>query len=1153
MSRSLADPDTRTRQLAASDPDVSAWVSANAGAGKTTVLRNRVLRLLLRGVDPGRILCLTFTKAAAAEMSNRVFAELARWVGLDDTALGEAIEEIAGEAPSAERLSEARRLFARAIETPGGLRVDTIHGFCTRLLQAFAFEANVPARFAVLEDEQARDLMAQAQLAVLSSAVSGKAPALSAALSRVGAHVSARDFGPLVEAALGLRIWKTDAAREPDFLSRLRDDLSGALEIGPGLTLSEIDDAIWSPAQAAFARRACAAWGQGSDKDRARAAELSRIATLDPAPRLAAYETLLLTEDRDEKVLRARKNLASAAARKADPGLDEALHAEALRLLRLLDRRRALETRERSLALFALVGAIRARFAKLKSERAALDFDDLIAATRRLLVRASAAFVLYKLDAAIEHLLVDEAQDTNFEYWAILRALTSEFTAGSGARSGRLRTVFAVGDEKQSIYGFQGAEPRIFGEMRDLFAKDYRALALEEAELYRKITLNLSFRSTQDVLSAVDAVFELEAHFEGLTADGMQPPDHVSIRRGEPGSVDLWPVVAKDEAAAVNPFVRPELGALPASAEVKLARRIAEEVRRWTREGCDLGRAVQAGDVLILVRRRGKMFEAVIRALKRAGVPVAGADRLSLSTHIAVEDLVAAGRAALLPEDDLTLAALLKSPLIGLDDDDLQRIAPSRKGSLRNALREAASSDPRLAKADQRLDAMREAALNKGAFAFFAELLGPRQGRKALAARLGAEAAEASDEVLRLALAYERSGGASLPRFLDALERSGADIKRDLSAARGEVRVMTVHGAKGLEAPIVVLADACASSARTERLLALPADGDKRVPAWVPRLELDCAATARARRDEAAGRAREERRLLYVAMTRARDRLIVAGCPVNGKVPAGSWYAMVQNALAAKSPPGLVDLAAPPGEEPVKRWRITQGSRSTPLAPSPSKGAPKSARPEWLDRPAPEEPMARPPLRPSSALDAADERGGGGFAPNPDAVLAGRFAHALLEHLPGIAPERRAEAAEVLGREGENGLAAERRAEIAAKAQALIAEPKVAPLFSKASLAEVSLAGEIELPNGKRCAVAGRIDRLAITQGAVLIADFKTSLPTQGRARARAFVQLAIYRALVRDLYPGRPIRCFLIELDGPRRLEPTEQELENALQLISV
>ncbi|MBW0005073.1 MAG: double-strand break repair helicase AddA [Hyphomicrobiales bacterium] len=1153
MSRANPDPDTKRRQLDASDPDVSAWVSANAGAGKTTVLRNRVLRLLLGGIDPGRILCLTFTKAAAAEMSNRVFTELARWVGLDDAALGEAVEAISGERPSAERRSEARRLFARAIETPGGLRVDTIHGFCTRVLQSFAFEANVPVRFGVLEDEEARELMAQAQLAVLSSAVSGETPELAEALSRVGAHVSARDFGPLVDAALGLPMWKTDEAREPDFLTHLRDELSRALAIEPGLTFREIDDDIWSAAQAEITRRACAAWSRGSEKDQERAAELARIATLDTDERLTAYERLLLTEDRGERALRARKNLASAAARKSDPGLGEALQAEAERLSRHLDRRRAVATRERTLALFTLVHAIRARFARLKTERASLDFDDLIAATRRLFVRASSAFVLYKLDAAIEHLLVDEAQDTNSEYWAILRALTAEFTAGSGARAGRLRTIFAVGDEKQSIYGFQGAEPKIFGEMRDLFAKDYRALALEEArELYRTITLNLSFRSTQDVLSAVDAVFELESHFEGLTADGARPPEHFSIRRGEPGSVDLWPVMTKDETAKVNPFLAPLLGALPASAEVKLARRIAAEVKRWIREGCDLGRAVQAGDVLILVRRRGKMFEAVIRALKRAGVPVAGADRLSLSTHIAVEDLIAAGRAALLPQDDLTLACLLKSPLIGLDDEDLQRIAPSRKGSLRHALRNAASGDPRLAQADQRLDMMREAALNKGVFAFFAELLGPRQGRKALAARLGAEAADASDEVMRLALAYERSGGTSLFRFLEALERSGADIKRDLSAARGEVRVMTVHGAKGLEAPIVFLADACAASLKAERLLSLPVEAGRRVTAWVPRLELDCTATSLARRDEAASRAREERRLLYVAMTRARDRLIVAGCPVNGKVPDISWYAMVKKALELKSPPGLVDLTEQGSSEPVKRWRISPGAKVTPFARTAQKLASKPTRPEWLDRRAPEEPLRRPPLRPSSALDAADEGAVDGFAAGRDALLAGRFAHALLEHLPAIAPERRAAAAEILGRDRNTGLSARHRDEIIARTLALMIEPSIAALFAENSLAEVSLSGEIELPGGKKCAVAGRVDRLALTEEGVLIADFKTNLPSAGAALTRALVQLAIYRALARHLYPGRRIRCFLVELDGPRRLEPKAEELEHALGLIS-
>ncbi|MBV9518717.1 MAG: double-strand break repair helicase AddA [Hyphomicrobiales bacterium] len=1153
MNTFRADLDTRARQLAASDPEASAWVSANAGAGKTTVLRNRVLRLLLCGVDPGRILCLTFTKATAAEMSNRVFAELARWVSLDDEALGNAIMDVSGEAASAERLGEARRLFARAIETPGGLRVDTIHGFCTRLLQAFPFEANVPARFAVLEDEEARELMAQAQFSVLSSAVAGDVPALAEALARVGEHVSARDFGPLVEAALGLRVWKTDAAQEPDFLAQLRQDLSRALEIAPGSTPKDIEEELWSPAQAALAKRAFAAWNQGSKSDKERAAELARIPTLEPAERVATYENLLLTRNGEEKGLRARKNQASVAACQADEEIEQDLQAEAERLLRLLDRLRAIEARERSLALLSLAAAIRARFARLKSERAALDFDDLIAATRRLLTRVSSTFVLYKLDAAIEHLLVDEAQDTNSDYWAILRALTSEFTAGSGARAGRRRTVFAVGDEKQSIYAFQGAEPKIFGEMRDLFAKDFRALSIEEdRELYRKITLNLSFRSTQDVLAAVDAVFALEAHFEGLTADGGRPPDHVSIRRGEPGCVDLWPVVAKDETATVDPFAQPELGALPASAEVKLARRIAGEAKRWIKEGCDLGRAVHPGDVLILVRRRGKMFEAVIRALKRAGVPVAGADRLSLSTHIAVEDLIAAGRAALLPEDDLTVAALLKSPFIGLDDDDLQRLAPQRKGSLRRALREAACSDPRLLQADQRLDAMREAALNKAVFAFYAELLGPGHGRKALAARLGAEAAEASDEVLRLALAYERSGGTSLFRFLDALERSGADIKRDLSAARGEVRVMTVHGAKGLEAPIVLLADACGASPRAERLLSLPVDAHKQVPAWVPRIELDCAATSRARRQEAASRAREERRLLYVAMTRARDRLIVAGCPVNGKVPASSWYAMVKNALDAKSPPGLIDLPTQPGVEPVKRWRLSPPSPVTSLTAAAKRSVPESTRPEWLDRPAPAEPVTRPPLRPSSVLDAADERAAGGYpAATRDSLLAGRFAHGLIEHLPRIAPERRAAAAAILGRD-EVGLAPQHREEIAERVLALIVQPEVAPLFSARSLAEVSLSGEIELPDGRSLSVAGRIDRLALTPEAVLIADFKTSLPEKGRAITHGLVQLAVYRALVRNLYPDLPIRCFLIELDGPHRLEPGEKDLEEALRLIS-
>ena len=509
-----------------------------------------------------------------------------------------------------------------------------------------------------------------------------------------------RDFGPLIEAPLGSAALEGGCGARAHS-SQVSAAISRRLEIEPGATRGEVEARSGRPRKRR-SRGALAPPGRsGRTRTRARAAD-SRRSRARARPSGSRPMPNCFSPRTRRESLRARKSLSSAAARNADPGARGGAAGRG-RASVAPPRPPAARSRRASAACPVRArGAIRARFAKLKSERAALDFDDLIASTRRLLARASAAFVLYKLDAAIEHLLVDEAQDTNFEYWAILRALTSEFTAGSGARAGRPRTVFAVGDEKQSIYGFQGAEPKIFGEMRDLFAKDYRALALEEArELYRKITLNLSFRSTQDVLSAVDAVFELEAAFRGV--DRRRPPParpyrHPPRRARQRRSLARRP--RRTRPSTVNPF------------RAARARRLAGERRGQAR--APHRRRSEALDARGLRPRSrgagGRRADpgAPARQDIRGGHPgaetrrrpVAGADRLSLSTHIAVEDLVAAGRAALLPEDDLTLAALLKSPLVGLDDEDLQRIAPARKGSLRRALREAASSDPRLAAAD---------------------------------------------------------------------------------------------------------------------------------------------------------------------------------------------------------------------------------------------------------------------------------------------------------------------------------------------------------------------------------------------------------------------------------------------------------------------
>ena len=414
-----------------------------------------------------------------------------------------------------------------------------------------------------------------------------------------------------------------------------------------------------------------------------------------------------------------------------------------------------------------------------KQRIGALDFDDLIAKTLALLSRGDGAWVLYKLDRGIDHVLVDEAQDTNPEQWQILRHITEDFSAGSGARARQIRTVFAVGDPKQSIFGFQGAAPREFETSRRYWKARTESAALR----FQDVRLTLSFRSAKAVLSAVDRTFAEPLHFRGLSfEDSAVGTTHESARTNAPGRVELWPTVEPREER------QPEAWALPVdeperhSPPVLLASRIAKTVRDWTSKGDEAGRVWSAGDILVLVRKRGAAFEAVIRALKSAGVPVAGADRLDIGEHIAVADLIAAGRAALLPEDDLTVATALKSPLVGFTDDDLTRIAGRRDGSesLHQALhRHAGANDEAAQRGCDALRTWRALAQMHGPFGFFATVLGPLGGRRKLVARLGSEAADAIDAFLCVAHGAEATETPSLTTFLARFE---------FGVARGEAR-----------------------------------------------------------------------------------------------------------------------------------------------------------------------------------------------------------------------------------------------------------------------------------------------------------------------------------------------------------------------------
>jgi ATP-dependent helicase/nuclease subunit A len=776
----------------------------------------------------------------------------------------------------------------------------------------------------------------------------------------------------------------------------------------------------------------------------------------------------------------------------------------------------------------------------MKAERGVLDFNDQIARALALVTRSSAAWVLHKLDYGLDHLLLDEAQDASQPQWGILATLSAEFFVGAGVRP-KNRTVFAVGDEKQSIFAFQGAAPEMFAEMKRAFAKRHS----DADRPFADVPLTFSFRSSQTILDAVDMTFRTELAWRGMAAAGEPPPKHDAIRSHLKGVVELWPPIAP------IPSPDPEdWRVLEQAAEddppVILAKRIAEVIRGWLRPTSPERvvdpasgeiRRIRESDVMILVRSRNVFFEAMIRALKAADVNTAGADRLKLKDHIAVMDLIAIGRAALLPDDDLTLACALKSPLMGFDDDALMKIAARRSGSLAEAL--AAADEGVAVEAARRLEGWRARAKALSPFAFYALLLGQDRGRRALIGRLGPEAADPIDEFLALALAHEQRAAPSLHNFLAQVETIDVEIKRDMEVETEGVRVLTVHASKGLEAPIVFLPDSCGGpDARHEpKLLRLssPRPGDPPVLAWAKKSIEDADAVAAARAEAREAQAGEYRRLLYVAMTRAAQRLIVAGHETSRPRPPDCWYNLIHSGLAD----ALVEAPAPfRGGGTILRFG--EGLQAEGLGATAPGRAP-GALPDWLVASAAPE-TAAPVLNPS--------RAGGVGGGDRERALQGRLAHTLLEMLPALAPQRRPGAVAAYLDTWGNALAESARTTLASKLLAAIDAPELGHIFSPNSRSEVALAGLLPRPGRPDLPYSGRLDRLVATDQGVLIVDFKLGEKPEHPAAAHV-AQLALYRAALEPLYRGAKIRAALVYLDGPTLTEISGEELDTALNAV--
>ena len=1118
-------------QAAAVDPNVHASVSASAGSGKTQVLTGRVLRLLLNGASPETILCLTFTKAGAAEMANRVGARLAAWVRLSDPLLRKELHGL-GERNDPEALLRARRLFAKVLEAPGGLRIQTIHSFAQALLASFPAEAGIAPGFTPIEGRAEQELARTTLATLLADAESrgdeglisdvqclslrlGEDGAASYLMSCAQTSESMAGLGPpeLIEPKLRQAMNLPDESVE-DFLAHHCHEEQFDCDL-----LEAIADAN---------RR----WGAQTGLSHAE--KIEEWLSLTPIERAAALPELrkvVLTEKGTIRV--------SAGLSRAEPHYET--HAGRLATLigELLEVQNGARLARDMAAGLRAGQAFAAAYARAKRSAGVADFNDLIDWTQKLLATPGMGdWVRYKLDRRTDHILVDESQDTNKQQWEIVQTLAAEFFAGASAKEGQGRTLFMVGDFKQAIFGFQGTDPQEFENARAWVRQQSAALwqADEDARAgaaleFRDLSIEASFRSAPAILDVVDAVIADVGYRNMGLPDPPNP--HRAHFYARPGIVELWKPFAAENGEDGE---EGEEGWLGEDARL-YAGALAQQVRRWLDEAPVLAstkRPMGPGDVLILLRSRGELASLIVARLFEAGVPVAGIDRLHLQEPLAVKDLLAAVAFAAQPLDDLNLANLLVSPLIGWSQELLLELAYGRGSiSLWQRLGERADSRPEFGVARDQLGALLTMADFTTPHRFLETILsGPMDGRRKLYGRLGLAARDPIDELLASAIEFEHQEIASLDRFLAWFGSGDVEIKRDPSAPANAVRVMTVHGAKGLEAPIVILADATADPARLggiSRTIDFPVSGLGEVPLVRPRKAERVSPFAEIIAREEVRDLEEHWRLLYVGLTRAEERLVIAGLQpkVNGGVrPENSWHLRVERAL--------VSLGAQQGEDGVLRYQGSVPAGSVKPKPSPTALSGPQV-PAWAKAAAPREARPPQPLAPSAIGEDSEA------APPPSdgqraAAERGTLIHHLLERLaPVAADERHATALRWLERSAGVADAAVRK-EIADTVCSVLSDSRFSALFGDGSLAEAPLAATLR--DGR--VVAGTVDRLLVQADAVSVIDFKTgrvpesdaAIPPSHRA------QMSAYSEALRVIFPGREVCAVLLYTSGPRLFE---------------
>ena len=1145
-------------QRNAANPAFMRFVTANAGSGKTRVLVDRVSRILLQGTLPNKILCLTYTKAAASEMQSRLFKTLGEWSVCSEDKLEKELESLFGKRQPVKDLSKARRLFAAALETPEGLKVQTIHSFCEKILSRFPIEAGILPGFKTLNDKEKIDLEKLTQNEIYQLIKGDSDSELCKAIQFLS-----YEKNDLIDAIFEWAISNEDKVKKW-VLAGGTSKLADILYVSDGWTKENLlheayDLTDWNSLESKGELLLL-----GEDKLKKIGEKIIHCCNeTNKSDAMVDYLNLLLKKDRSGPY----KSL-------IPKGFNYELHdffqrdnIEAQRIFKLYKRILSLNLLKLNQSILIVSKEFLEKFKKNKLRSHKLDFQDQILMVRDLLKSKHVSdWVKYKLDGGIEHILLDEAQDTSENQWDIIDALNESFIAETPDQGRKNpRTLFAVGDEKQSIYSFQGAEPEIFLKKISGFLKGNN----------NEIRMQMSFRSAPEILNFVDQVFVENCKLAKMFDDETVTPELSISRhmahRTDRGQVEIWPLTknleVKDDSDPWDTRPVDELSKL--SSKECLAKNIASQLKKWIdsndliydrleseKEKKAIYRPLDPGDVMILVRKRGDFFKAIIKNLKILGVPVEGADKLTLQNIIVVKDMISLAKFTLLQSDDLSLAEVLKGPLFSFSEEMLFEVSFGRekKGTLWKSLQ---VKRPEIA---ELLANIISASKLYPPYEFFSFVLnlelepGISFLRK-IYLRLGVEAKDALEEFLVQTLEHQRLRAPSLQYFVHEFINKGLELKREMSENRGKVRVMTVHGAKGLEAPVVILPDTTGIPKLQNDTL-IPMFEKKVFTGFYKNTKNSDSIEELSNFKEAQESKiqQEYLRQLYVALTRAESRLIICGykSKKTKQVDDNCWYKIALNAFEGldtfetKTTFGVVQTYGKEYENDNKDSLKKQNQNQNTLVP------------KWCYEVVKNQDKTRVHISPSKLLSDKKYKIPVNSPLGKSDYLRfnrGNLIHKLLEILPDVEQEKRRSVADKL-LQNHNINEIDYKNKITSEVFEILDNPKFSEIFSTGSKAEVSIIGTTK-NFGKNIFLNAQVDRIYVTDDKVFIVDYKTNVnvPEVINDVPNVYLaQLATYRDIARGVYPKHEIVCSILWTNIPKMMIIDKDILDTTLtQLNSV